>query len=852
MKVFRILLAFAMVVLPLVAFGQDVFKTMFDNARAFSASYPQEKVWLHTDNDSYEQGDTIWYKAYVVNAADNRPTQVSKPLYVELLDQLGNVVARQVVEIDSGEARGQLPLTSTFLSGYFELRAYTKWMLSAPEPQYFSRVLPVYRRTSGNYGGEHQIAEYHTAGSMKNRPDADDKVLAVRFFPEGGRLVADVANRVGFEIVAADSGVVNASGILHNGDKLLPISALHNGIGSFMLTPSAGRDYVAITYKGKGYEFDLPKADTAAVGLSVSSAGGSVHVALYDGRSGQFASHDSLAVFFFSHGVPMAYQRAKIAGDDRQARIRMDMSLLPPGICRVAVLGSSGKVIADRFFFVYPRDTISLRCQSDNMIYEPFGKITCRIKAVDKAGNPLGGARLSVSVKDALNSDIAAYGDNVETGLLLTSDIKGYIPDPAFYLDGTKVMRRRMLDDLLLVRGWRKYDIEQETSGKPYSPRYMPETALTLHGRVKSLFGRPQKGIGVSVLAKKNAVMVAGRTVADDDGFFNMSLNMFEGEMDTYIQTRREGKEMNRWANVSIFRNFAPPVRPYYYAETHPRWAVPELDRQKITAADSAYRASLTDGAIQLGEITVKAKGNGDRQGDIARFERDVYGYYDIRRFVDNIRDEGKDIVDLEDLMPRLDKNIHIETNDTGNTIVYGERPLTFYVDGQKIGQSFFSKDINAMRTMIIYEDDALGDYGVYTVGKNGEVEKGKVRDPWSGIELNPEGGIEAQQRGIVCSVQMAPGWSPDKSYKAARGLRQTTIQGYERPLEFYSPVYDTPAAIDATDRRRTLYWNPSVVTDKNGEATVVLYNAAQTTAVSIDAETIYEGIPASTSNNSM
>lgn len=846
MKVFRIWLLSAIIVLPLMASGQDVFKVMFDNARVFSANYPQEKVWLHTDNNSYEQGDTIWYKAYVVNAADNRPTLISKPLYVELLDQLGNVVARQVVEVDSGEARGQLPLNGTFLSGYFELRAYTKWMLSAPEPQYFSRVLPVYRKASGSKGGGHQIAEYRMAGSMKNRPDNSGKALSVRFFPEGGHLVAGIANRVGFEVVAADSGAVNASGILHNGDKDLPIRALHNGIGSFMLTPSAGRDYVALTYKDKDYEFDLPKADTAAVALSVNSAGGSVHVVLHDGRDSQLASKDSLAVFFFSHGVPVAYQRASFGEGSKSVRIGIDMSLLPPGICRVAVLESSGKVVADRFFFVYPRDTILLRAHADSMIYEPFGKITCKIKAVGSDNSPLRGARLSVSVKDALNSDIVADGGNVETGLLLTSDIKGYIPDPAFYLDDTKVMRRRMLDDMLLVRGWRKYDIEQEASGKPYSPRYMPETALTLHGRVKSLFGRPQKGIGVSVLARKDSVVVAGKTVADDEGYFNMSLSMFEGEMDTYIQTRREGKEMNRWTNVSIFRNFAPPLRPYYYAETHPRWDVSEVDRQKVAAADSAYRASLADGAIQLGEITVKAKGNGDRQNDVECFERDVYGYYDIRRFVDNIRDGGKDIVDLEDLMPRLDKNIHIETNDTGNTIMYGARPLIFYVDGQKIGQDFFSKDIDAMRTMIIYEDDALGDYGVYTIGKNGEVEKGHVRDAWSGMELNPEGGIDAQQRGIVCSVQMALGWNPDKSYRAARGMRQTTIQGYNRPLEFYSPAYTTLAAIDATDRRRTLYWNPSVVTDENGEATVMLYNAVQTTAVSIDAETIYDGIPAS------
>ena len=29
--------------------------------------YPQEKVYLHTDRDHYEVGDTIWFRAYLTN-----------------------------------------------------------------------------------------------------------------------------------------------------------------------------------------------------------------------------------------------------------------------------------------------------------------------------------------------------------------------------------------------------------------------------------------------------------------------------------------------------------------------------------------------------------------------------------------------------------------------------------------------------------------------------------------------------------------------------------------------------------------------------------------------------------------
>ena len=60
----------------------------------------QEKVYLHFDNNCYFQGDTIWYKAYVVLADDNSPQPLSKILYVELLNEQGYLMERQQLTID--------------------------------------------------------------------------------------------------------------------------------------------------------------------------------------------------------------------------------------------------------------------------------------------------------------------------------------------------------------------------------------------------------------------------------------------------------------------------------------------------------------------------------------------------------------------------------------------------------------------------------------------------------------------------------------------------------------------------------------------------------------------------------
>lgn len=91
----------------------------------------QEKVYLHLDNNCYFLGDTIWYKAYVVLADDNSPQPLSRILYTELLNEQGYVVERQkLVLSETGQADGCFAICDTTFAGFYEVRAYTKWMLN--------------------------------------------------------------------------------------------------------------------------------------------------------------------------------------------------------------------------------------------------------------------------------------------------------------------------------------------------------------------------------------------------------------------------------------------------------------------------------------------------------------------------------------------------------------------------------------------------------------------------------------------------------------------------------------------------------------------------------------------------
>ena len=91
---------------------------------------PQEKVYVHLDNTCYFVGDTIWYKGYVTRSDKGTLTDMSKILYVELLTPDGFLVERQQLEMPNGTANGAFVLTDSLYAGYYELRAYTRWMLN--------------------------------------------------------------------------------------------------------------------------------------------------------------------------------------------------------------------------------------------------------------------------------------------------------------------------------------------------------------------------------------------------------------------------------------------------------------------------------------------------------------------------------------------------------------------------------------------------------------------------------------------------------------------------------------------------------------------------------------------------
>lgn len=493
-----------------------------------SVSQVQEKVYVHTDNECYFVGDTLWYKAYVVRADNLQPTDMSRILYVELLSPDGLLVERQQVVVSGkGYTCGQFELRDSLYSGYYELRAYTRWMLNfnvrhhrysvhdtwhfynkQMAADYFrlwdglySRVLPVYSKPeeAGNYDARRMYQRPKTRLPQRKKDN-----LIVTFYPEGGHLVQGVENRVAFDVVDQHGEAINIQGILEENGRQTELRTDYMGRGSFVVTPTDNRLKARFTFRGKDYSINLPKVEEQ--GMAIRIEGNRVTIA------GMGLPQDREYGVSVLQGGALRYFSGLEGTAGTFKEITLPMDSLPTGVNDLTVFDSEGRIWADRLFFVNHHEyekTVIPSTIDPTHTYAPYERIEVPVQLPEVTGPTV----FSLSVHDR-NTDEPSYDDgNLMTSMLLSSELRGFIARPAYYFEKDDEQHRRHLDLLMMVQGWRKYKW-QELSDTARQMRYQPETSMTVEGAVyKTLsinevepdeVGNWQDGVGM--LARKSNI----------------------------------------------------------------------------------------------------------------------------------------------------------------------------------------------------------------------------------------------------------------------------------------------------------------------------------------------------------
>ena len=841
---------------------QSIFSYV-QNVVQFSKSCPQEKVYLHFDNTAYFQGDVIWFSAYVVDAATQIPAP-SKVLYVELLSPNGVVLRQLKLKVENGQAHGSLPLvdsptdearalrgTLALPSGFYEVRAYTRTMLNFDEAGIFSRVFPVYEspEKEGDYSNP-TMSRYNNPYDMQRPEQEKAKKLTVTFYPEGGALVQGVPNRVAFKAMDENGMGVELSGTLKSAEEALPVvlKSVHDGMGWFDFTPEKKRYEAEFEYDGKKYTFRLPDAEDEGYAMIANVLNPEqLQVKL----RGQNVPDELLGAMLITRGRVCYIDT--LTARQGQAFFIIPKEKLPTGVHQLTVFNAEGKVRGQRLVFINNGIVAGdVHIEAPTTQATPFSQVQMQVKTLAPNGAPLP-STISVAVRDNKNLG-TAYCDNVLINMLLSSELKGYIHNPEYYFEATDAAHTQALNLLMMVQGWTRYNWKQMARVEPYYIKHYVEDGLVIDGMLlQRMRDKPLGDISVKMkLYSPDRTKTQETTVVTDaEGRFGFSVEEFMGEWDMFLTaTKEEGKELD--CRMRLDRGSRPTPRVYTQSDTY----LPDLATLKDELPSEEVKK---DPMMQAAPDSVFLLDNVDVYGRKKYVDYLTFKAYDAEEDTELHLDQGAYTYTVRDYLKDKGYDVDLSIYDgvvptaitTRDEMIEWEldqcpinnRRVLWYLHNE--GESWhkssyvpgFDIDMEDVKSVIVYDSPLEYNQLPYVHAILSPALLEKINSGKSSVPGGNYVSDASFSRGLyVVDIAMYPkGLRKSK----VKGQRQTKFRGYTEVAEFYAPEYPDGPIKGDVDYRRTLYWNPALTTDEQGQATVTFYNNGYSKHFDISAEGI-------------
>ena len=908
-----------------------------NNLLDFSQNFPQEKVFLHMDNTCYFLGDTIWFKAYTRQTGTGAPSDMSGVLYVELLNHDGFLMERKLIEMNQGEGNGffYLKNDSSLYSGFYELRAYTRWQLNWGEYEHkktqaskkwffnktmeyeffrdyeklYSRVFPVYDCPS--VPGEYDL-------SMSERPklryysmNPSEAEMSLSFFPEGGTLVEGIPCRVAFEAAMTDGEVLE--GELQVDGKTVP--TVDRGRGVFTVTPKAGERISAVfrTKDGKEIKKELPKAEKEGATLCVENKDGKWTISV---QASEGLPTERMAVTLMHEGRRGHF--VPLEGMERK-EFSIESGALEAGVHQATLFDADGRVWADRLFFVkkagLAQPTLSFSGAKEE--YKPYERIDLGVQGQK------GGTRISVAVRDAVRGARNDDTGNILTEMLLSSEIKGFVPQPEWYFEADDERHNRALDLLMMVQGWRRFGWKEMAVKGNFTPVHPVEKTPYIFGSVHTYEAADKYSpMQEKVLRDHMKFMGLSKEMINDDinrrfgwrdtdgSRFFAGKDLTSGNWEKHADTTGLSKEQyRRWKGDGerlkdevrvhgvAFQNYK--YRNYNYHSIDAmsengqfKFNMPRIyGEYKILLSARKKRKNESswwtwESGVKHSEYNLKNTDDKDDELEDENFWtwKSEYHYPEFYVRLSNpypkfakpynhyqtahrplaVKDMGTaDRPSLEKTLQevkvyashgglRRDKYmkpvVALDAYDAFNLVVDAG-----LMDG------WYSSSATLSRALAQYHVGHMGLEGHYNVVNRLDNIYGNTSTAFRINGMSVEEATKKFNRltkldSVYIFTDYSPRLEGDKRYYGsdqpavsilfkpgytnAYSDRYIKMQGFAYPAECYSPDYSkqTPPE-DVKDYRRTLYWNPNLMLDKDGKANITLYNNARTTKICVDAQ---------------
>ncbi len=833
-------------VIDTTPFNQRLINEMFD----YMYSTREEKLYLHTDKESCQPTDTIWFRGYLISAATNKLADYSRYIYVELIDKNNRVYWREKVARNESDSTfsGYFPIHDNITQGEYFLRAYTYWQQNQNDRNVYRKRIRVInpfdhkveckmevdslgsgKRTLKvsfvNYLDEkynnvpfHYVIPGETPeNTLMNsstglngvakieikRPESDHIWIRftdqakwdfetysripgsklsynVQLFPEGGYLIPNATQKIGFKSIGTDGLGIAINGYIQDneGNIITKVQSNHLGMGHFVINTTNAENYTLVVQNSEGNtkSYQLPKANSKAFAIALTNNNANITYNILG--NGNF---DNMSLYIHNRGIPLGVINAK-----KNIGKTLELATAPEGVIHFVLIDTTGKIQSERVWFNRKQERNYIEIATPEQRVTPRNDAQITLNLISPTQETING-NFSISVINNGQGEVDMVSGGIESYTLMTSDLTGYIEQAGYYFEKYDKEHIDALDNLMLTQGWSRFNIEEILAhAKLPEPKYFVERGQYLSGYVKNFLGKDSKGATIRIFG--NNGILAQCTTNEKGRFINEDIWFDEGTRFTVQAISAKGKK-----SIELLldeQQFETPtfVMPPMLAKLYNDQEFYRRYGKDYIFADNGEKLS-TFGIVNVSTETVKETSFQSANALRARREEEkkyhddernlfMLGITDIREFghtrsaAAEIYIAGEDAKNYPKPEMRYDR--------AKSKIQKSEAPTT--VETKFAGHSAekYTSPLSGTNRSINNQLSYMG--GGYFVTENQSV-------PVTGIAI-------AESVDIDFNVQTIVPLAPQKSGK-----------------QFYKPSYNVfnEALKEVIDEKITRYWNPAV-----------------------------------------
>lgn len=780
MKKVLLTLLFAIIGIVRLSAQADSIISFFQHEQ----SLLREKLYLHTDKPYYSAGDTIWFRGTLVNAETLSYNIQTNFIYVELLSATDSLVCRRKVKREGVCFHHSIPLEMTLNEGYYYLRGYSEWMLNFGDTFVFEKKISICNN----------LKNASSSFSLKERD------YHVDFLPEGGHLLAGTKQVVAFKALRNDGYSEDVRGFICNekGDTLSHFSTLHAGMGTVVIdVPTNGR-LIAHTIASDNHakEVALPDIQQNGFALSVGRSNDSLKVRINTCNEAD-SLHGKFRLIVHSEGF--LQEHCEVHGYEHVFSTEEWLD----GVNQILLCDTTGKVMSRRLVFtnnLINKEEWSMSVEGATS--DKRQRVRLDFELHDEKGEPLLGD-FSISVTDAKVIEPDTLTNDIISHLLLTSTLNGTIEAPAWYFhQGTNRMKE--LDLVMLTHGWCGFKTDNLARNNEYDLPYFIENMQYISGRIEGGLPNSRK-VFVSTYNTYENRLILDRV--NSDGTF--CLKGLEFIDSTYFNVRIVARGN---ANKRIYFDKIEYPKSTY---KHHNFRLKGIDYKPIRKYFPSFIGYMT---YVLPELEVKESRRSKFAGMRHSWYASAWNENELLKLCDS------DMATVLDFVNNLIKSSH-----AGLIFGYGcadfqdgvnhERGAVWgplqnaYLDYNTY--SGYEQLYNIFSRICLYDVERI------------EIHKGTPSEYW-------------ERHSSSFSSTICIGLKKGRDLMRTPPNRRQHFyfpKGFDWPAYFYHPKYEvsTPGLIE--DKRTTVYWNPSVQTDKEGKCSIVFFTSDSPNQYHIEVE---------------